>query len=65
MGRRIKMKPECPTENSWCGDTDKTYAPATNSRLLVSIAQAFGQEIDKFGTQPDPALVTGTISELV
>jgi Protein of unknown function (DUF1552) len=65
MGRRLKMKPECPTSNSWCSETDAVYAPVTNSKLLVSIAQAFGQEIDKFGTQPDPKLVTGTISELV
>jgi hypothetical protein len=65
MGRRLKMKPECPTSNSWCGDMDASYAPVSNSKLLVSIAQAFDQDLDKFGTQPDPALTTGTISELV
>jgi hypothetical protein len=65
MGRRLKMKPECPTENSWCSDKDAVYAPVTNSKLLVSIAQAFGVEVDTFGTQPDPALTTGAISELV
>jgi hypothetical protein len=65
MGRRLKMKPECPTTNVWCGESDSAYSPVTNSKLLVSIAQAFGQEIDKFGTQPDPALVTGALSELV
>ncbi|MES1187455.1 MAG: DUF1552 domain-containing protein [Myxococcales bacterium] len=65
MGRRLKLKPECPTTNVWCDEKDPAYSPVTNSKLLVSIAQAFGQEIDKFGTQPDPALVTGALSELV
>jgi len=64
MGRRLKMKPECPPENSWCSDKDAVYAPVTNSKLLVSIAQAFDQDIGEFGSQPDKALTSGTISEL-
>jgi hypothetical protein len=64
MGRRLKLKPDCPTESPWCGENDATFAPITNSKLLVSIAQAFGAEIDQFGTQPDPALTTGALSEL-
>jgi hypothetical protein len=65
MGRRLKMQPDCPESSPWCGPTDKVFAPVTNSKLLVSIAQAFGAELEKFGTQPDPALVTGTLDGLV
>lgn len=65
MGRRLKMQPDCPADSPWCGPTDAVFKPVTNSRLLVSIAQAFGAEIDKFGSQPDPALVTGTLTGLV
>jgi hypothetical protein len=64
MGRRLKMQADCPPDSPWCGENDATFKPVTNSRLLVSIAQAFGVEVDKFGTQPDPALTTGTLSGL-
>ena len=65
MGRRLKMKPDCSGDSPWCGENDATFQPVPNSKLLVSIAQAFGQEVDKFGTQPDPALTSGALSELV
>ncbi len=65
MGRRLKMQPDCPADSPWCGPNDSVFTPVTNSRLLVSIAQAFGAEIDKFGTQPDPALTSGTLTGLV
>jgi hypothetical protein len=65
MGRRLKMKPDCPPESVWCGQNDAVFNPVTNSRILVSIAQAFGQDINTFGTQPDPKLTTGALSELV
>ncbi len=45
MGRRLRT----PTETS------------ANNHLLVSIAQAFGVEIDSFGTQPNPADKTGPL----
>jgi hypothetical protein len=64
MGRRIKLKADCPADAPWCGETDTTFTPVTNSRILVSIAQAFGVEIESFGSQPDPALTTGALSEL-
>ncbi|WP_437553493.1 DUF1552 domain-containing protein [Sorangium sp. So ce367] len=64
MGRRIKLKADCPADAPWCGETDSTFTPVTNSRILVSIAQAFGVEIESFGSQPDPALTTGALSEL-
>lgn len=64
MGRRLKMKPDCPADSPWCGPNDAVFTPVTNSKLLVAIAQAFGIDIDQFGTQPDPALVTGALSGL-
>jgi hypothetical protein len=64
MGRRLKMVPDCPTMSPWCGENDAVFAPVTNNRLLVSIAQAFGQELDSFGTQPNPALTQGTLTGL-
>jgi hypothetical protein len=65
MGRRLKMKDDCPPESIWCGQNDAVFSPVTNSKILVSIAQAFGQDLDSFGTQPDPALTTGALSQLV
>jgi Protein of unknown function (DUF1552) len=64
MGRRIKLQADCPANSPWCGEGDPAFTPITNNRLLVSIAQAFGVAIDSFGTQPDPALTTGPLSEL-
>jgi len=65
MGRRLKMKADCPADNVWCGDKDATYSPVTNSHLLVYIAQDYGQDLNQFGTQPDPALTTGPLDGLV
>jgi hypothetical protein len=35
-----------------------------NNRILVSICQAFGVPIDRFGHAPDPAIVTGRLEPL-
>jgi Protein of unknown function (DUF1552) len=64
MGRRLRLSPDCPPENSWCQDTDPQAKTITNSKILVAIANAFGVEMDSFGTQPDPALITCALSEL-
>jgi hypothetical protein len=64
MGRRLKMQADCPADSPWCGQNDATFAPVTNSKILVSIAQAFGADINVFGTQPDPALVTGALTAM-
>lgn len=64
MGRRLKLKADCPSSNPWCSETTADFTAMTNSKLLVSIAQAFGVQIDKFGTQPDAALTTGALSGL-
>ena len=68
MGRRLKMNPSCPTTDPWCdGKTgaDSTYKPTTNSKILVAIAQAYGVDVNTFGTQPNPADVTGALSAMM
>jgi hypothetical protein len=62
MGRRIRLQADCPATNEWCPDEQK--AQKTNNHLLVSIAQAFDQDVNTFGTQPSAALTTGTLSEI-
>ena len=66
MGRRLKMPAACPAANPWCnGENPRmTYSPTTNSKILVSIAQAFGVDVDTFGTQPNAADITGALSDL-
>jgi hypothetical protein len=64
MGRRLRMSADCPESSPWCGPAEPTFKAATNNHLLVSIAQAFGVSLDKFGTQPDPGLTTGAMSGL-
>ncbi|HVJ15499.1 MAG TPA: DUF1552 domain-containing protein [Polyangiaceae bacterium] len=65
MGRRLRLTADCPTDSPWCGESDAVFTPVTNSRVLVAIAQAYGVAVDSFGTQPEPALTTGALSELV
>jgi hypothetical protein len=36
----------------------------TNNHLLVSIAQAFGADVDTFGTQSDPKHAEGALGGL-
>ena len=66
MGRRIKASADCPTSNVWCSSSDAVFSKAgTNNHLLVSIAQAFGVNINTYGTQVDPAFTTGPLAGLV
>ncbi|AUX40612.1 uncharacterized protein SOCE26_020130 [Sorangium cellulosum] len=65
MGRRIRLKADCPADLPYCGESDAAFTPVANSKLLVSIAQAFGVETESFGSQADPGLTTGALSELV
>jgi len=65
MGRRLKMPADCPDTDIWCSFDSPNFNGAPNNKLLVSIAQAFGAEIDTFGTQPNPADTTGTLAGLV
>jgi hypothetical protein len=64
MGRRLKLKADCPTSSPYCGETDASFTPVSNNKLLVSIAQAFDVGIESFGTQADPKNTTGALSEL-
>ncbi|HVV49871.1 MAG TPA: DUF1552 domain-containing protein [Polyangia bacterium] len=68
MGRRLKMTPDCPSANLWCGPTDGVkptdYTPITNNHLLVSIANLFGVEVTTFGTQPNASDYTGPLPGL-
>ncbi len=66
MGRRLKMPSACAADNPWCGGENPrmTYSPTTNSKILVSIAQAFGVDVNTYGTQPIAADVTGALSAL-
>ncbi len=64
MGRRIKLTPDCPESNLWCSENDAVFQGVTNNHLLISIANAFGVELNEFGDQPDPKLNTGPLSEL-
>jgi hypothetical protein len=65
MGRRIKAPADCPSSNVYCGPGDATFSKAgANNHLLVSIAQAFGININAFGTQPDSGFTTGALAAL-
>jgi hypothetical protein len=65
MGRRIKMVPDCPSNDPWCEPSDAAFAGYTNNHLLVAIAQAFGVTIDSFGSQVEAKHTTGALSGLV
>ena len=64
MGRRLRMPADCPSSDQWCTFDSATFTGSPNNKLLVSIAQAFGAEIDTFGTQGNPADATGTLTGL-
>ena len=64
MGRRIKLAADCPASNSWCAENDAVFTGTTNNHLLLSIANAFGVEVNAFGTQPDAKHTTGALTQL-
>jgi hypothetical protein len=66
MGRRLKMPAACPAANPWCnGETPRMdYTPTTNNKILVSIAQAFGADIEAYGTQTVMSDTQGALSQL-
>jgi hypothetical protein len=63
MGRRIKYRTDCPLGTA-CDVTSSDYQTVPNNKLLVSIAQAFGVEVDSFGSQPVSSASYGTLPEL-
>jgi hypothetical protein len=64
FGRRLRVTPDCAPPNDSCMVRDAKYASGANNHLLVSIAQAFGVEIDSFGQGPDSTYTTGALSGL-
>jgi len=63
MGRRLKLAADCPSSDMWC-EGRATYTPTANSKILISIAQAYGVDLNTFGTQPDVKNVTGALSAM-
>ncbi|HKP64157.1 MAG TPA: DUF1552 domain-containing protein [Polyangiales bacterium] len=64
MGRRVRLGPDCNNNTPWCAPGEATFAGVSNNHLLVSIAQAFGVQLDSFGTQVEAKHTTGALSEL-
>jgi hypothetical protein len=65
FGRRLQMSPDCQPPNDSCVGRDPSYAGGANNHLLVSIAQAFGAELDSFGQNPDSSYTTGALAGLI
>lgn len=64
FGRRLKITPDCAPPNDSCNAHDVKFASGANNHLLVSIAQAFGVQVNSFGKGPDPAFTTGALPGL-
>jgi hypothetical protein len=64
LGRRLRMALDCPTSNPLCDSGGPEDARVPNNKVLVAIAQAFGVDIDAFGTQTNPAHASGALSDL-
>jgi hypothetical protein len=73
MGRRLKLREDCARATldfalPWspaCQDRSTDDARVFNNKLLVSIAQAFGVQVDRFGTQHDGNVTQGALNELL
>ena len=65
MGRRLRMVPDCNDMTPWCAPGEKNYQGTANNHLLVSIAQAFGVQIDSFGSQTEMQHTMGALDGLV
>jgi hypothetical protein len=72
MGRRLRLRDDCARATSdfalpWspaCGDRAPEDTRVFNNKLLVSIARAFGVELESFGTQGDGGVTRGGLAEL-
>jgi hypothetical protein len=65
MGRRLKAAADCPSSNLACKPGDPVFNGTANNHLLVSIARAFGVEIDSFGAQPNTVDKNGPLAGLL
>jgi len=61
-GRYLSLKPDCPPGRRDCEGTERVVIP--NNRLLVSVANMFGQSIDRFGETIDPSHALGPLEGL-
>ncbi|HEX6245920.1 MAG TPA: DUF1552 domain-containing protein, partial [Polyangiales bacterium] len=64
MGRRIRLGADCNNMTPWCAPGEATFSGVSSNHLLVSIAQAFGVQLNTFGTQNEAKHTTGALSEL-
>jgi hypothetical protein len=64
FGRRLKLAVDCARPNDSCMSRDPKYANGANNHLLVSIAQAFGVNVNTFGNGVDSTFTTGPLSGL-
>ena len=64
FGRRLKLTPDCTKPNDSCMTRDTKFASGANNHLLVSIAQAFGVNVNSFGNGVDSTFTTGALSGL-
>ena len=60
-GRYVSLKADCPPGRRDC-EGERTVVPV--NRLLVSVAQMFGQAVEEFGETIDPEHSRGALSEL-
>jgi hypothetical protein len=65
MGRHIRLGQDCSDGTPWCAPGDMLFSGVSNNHLLVSIAQAFGVQVDTFGTQVEAKHMTGALSGLI
>jgi hypothetical protein len=65
MGRHLRLGQDCSDGTPWCAPGDMLFSGVSNNHLLVSIAQAFGVQVDTFGTQVEAKHMTGALSGLV
>ena len=63
MGRRLQFRTDCPL-GTWCDPNGSDYQTVSNNQVLVSIAQAFGLDIDAYGTQAEAQYSIGTLPGL-
>ena len=64
MGRRVRLGKDCTDGSPWCAAGDMLFSGVSNNHLLITIAQAFGVQLNSFGTQNEDKHKTGAMSEL-
>jgi hypothetical protein len=64
MGRRLRLRDDRCENHGMCTNPGANDGRVFNNQLLVSIAQAFGAGIERFGTQADGGVIRGALSAL-